>query len=176
MDKKHLTETVSISASTETLDETLIFKGKLTSDSMEYLDVRQAKFTIACCVVLFTVATIAVFFMLLLSKIPPYVPFLVICTAFIGIAVCTIVAGFKQYYPDEITISDGKIQLKNYKKLFDLTVNVNAVRCVYDCGKFYYIKFKNIWIVCGLCQKDLLTNGSLSQFESIFAKNLIRKI
>lgn len=54
--------------------------------------------------------------------------------------------------------------------------SVSRVKRVIDCGEWYYIIFKfgdigNSWV----CQKDLLIQGTIEDFEKLFEGKIIRK-
>lgn len=54
--------------------------------------------------------------------------------------------------------------------------SVEKVKAVIDVGEWYYIIFKfgdigNSWV----CQKDLLTKGTIDEFEKIFEGKIVRK-
>ena len=55
--------------------------------------------------------------------------------------------------------------------------NINDVRRVYDYGEFYDITFPFGKISEKfICQKELLTRGSLNKFEKVFKEKIVRKI
>lgn len=52
---------------------------------------------------------------------------------------------------------------------------LSAVKCVKDYGEWYHFEFnfsdRDMYFVC---QKSLLTEGSIEEFESLFADKLMR--
>ena len=75
----------------------------------------------------------------------------------------------------KITIEEGKIFFHNL--ICDRTKPISKVRKVLDMGEWYYVIFKygdisNSWI----CQKNLLTKGTLEEFEKLFEEKVVRKI
>ena len=71
-----------------------------------------------------------------------------------------------------ISIQDGTIISQSPK--FHHTESIDNVKLIIDYGEWYHIYFysKNGRFVC---QKDLLCNGDLSEFERLFKDKLIRK-
>jgi hypothetical protein len=54
--------------------------------------------------------------------------------------------------------------------------SINEVRKVIDYGDFYSIRIKQQYeFGVFLCQKDLLTKGSIEEFEKTFKGKIIRK-
>lgn len=51
---------------------------------------------------------------------------------------------------------------------------LDKVKSVTDYGAFYDIK-ADMWPIHFYCQKDLLTQGTLEDFEKLFADKLVRK-
>lgn len=80
-----------------------------------------------------------------------------------------------QRVPKSILIESGIIHLEN--DLQEISNAVENVKKVYDMGDWYHIIFyfphKSIFFIC---QKDLLTAGSLEEFEKIFEGKIVRKI
>ena len=52
---------------------------------------------------------------------------------------------------------------------------LDKVESVTDYGAFYDIK-ADMWPIHFYCQKDLLTQGTLEDFEKLFADKLVRKV
>ncbi len=53
--------------------------------------------------------------------------------------------------------------------------NLNDVKEVRDYGEFYSILFPQGKSVMFVCQKDLLTQGTLEEFEALFEGKIVRK-
>lgn len=54
--------------------------------------------------------------------------------------------------------------------------SVELVRKVYDYGEFYFISFRFGKISCYfICQKSLLTQGTIEDFEKLFDGKIVRK-
>lgn len=54
---------------------------------------------------------------------------------------------------------------------------ISSIKAVYDYGDWYYLKFyasdRDLYFVC---QKDLLVEGTIEEFEAMFADKIIRKV
>ena len=54
--------------------------------------------------------------------------------------------------------------------------SVDDVKSVIDCGNFYYIKYYYPFYRFTLCQKNLLVEGTIEEFEEFFEGKIVRKI
>lgn len=76
--------------------------------------------------------------------------------------------------PTDVCIEQDKIVI-NYK-FNSQTLDINGVKAVYDYRDFYEIIPKNKFILAVfVCQKDLLTSGTLEEFETLFEGKTVRK-
>lgn len=77
--------------------------------------------------------------------------------------------------PNYIKITDkNEIIIKGER--IDKIVYINNVKSVYDYEYWYLIKCSNIFNLSSyVCQKDLIKNGTLEDFEKIFEGKIIRK-
>ena len=54
---------------------------------------------------------------------------------------------------------------------------ISKVKKVVDCGDWYFIVFKFLEFSNALaCQKDLITKGTIEEFEALFEGKIVRKI
>lgn len=70
-----------------------------------------------------------------------------------------------------ITVSDGVISHSYFKK----EKPVDSVKKIIDAGDWYYVVFRygdigNSWV----CQKDLITEGNIEQFEELFEGKIVK--
>lgn len=80
-----------------------------------------------------------------------------------------------QSLPAYIQISNGSIHAKYRNGEYDWSFD--DVSSVDDIGEWYVINMPNVRPIQKLvCQKDLLTQGTLEDFESLFVTKIIRKI
>ena len=80
------------------------------------------------------------------------------------------------YCPISVEINDGYISA-NYKENDYTERKIEQVEIVVDYGEYYYFRFcsPHGWGTC-FCQKDLIVEGTIEQFEEMFKDKIIRKI
>ena len=78
-------------------------------------------------------------------------------------------------FPTAIRIKDGFIYAENDNKL-QLAVGISSAYELVDRGDFYFIKVGNSLYTDPrfVCQKDLLVNGTIEQFENLFEGKITR--
>lgn len=86
---------------------------------------------------------------------------------------------FPMILPTRVVISDDGY-ITSYGENFELANSVADATIVVDYGEWYHISFtRNTKIGLGngrfVCQKDLLTQGSIDQFEKLFEGKIVRK-
>ena len=80
-----------------------------------------------------------------------------------------------KYVPKRICIQDG-ILLSVADKATE-SKSIDEVKKILDCGEFYVILFPfGKYSEKFVCQKDLLTKGTLEEFETLFEGKIVRKI
>lgn len=88
--------------------------------------------------------------------------------------ICLLVSN-KNYIPLRIEIIPHKT-IKSQCRKKTHVYSLNEVRKVIDYGDFYSIRIKQQYeFGVFLCQKDLLTKGSIEEFEKTFKGKIIRK-
>lgn len=79
-----------------------------------------------------------------------------------------------QQLPTCICIDGGTIEVGF--KFNVVTLDISKVKAVYDRGDFYEIIPKNVFnFSVFICQKDLLTEGTLEEFETLFDGKIVKK-
>ena len=82
--------------------------------------------------------------------------------------------GKKALTPNRIYIMDNKMVCITDK--LSENRSVELVKKVYDYGEFYFISFYFGKISCNfICQKSLLTQGTIEDFEKLFDGKIVRK-
>lgn len=83
--------------------------------------------------------------------------------------------GKREYMPNRIYAEEDYIVLVSDKHTD--SKRIEHVKVVYDCGDYYDIRFPfgHYTSVPLICQKDLLTKGSLEEFEALFEDKIIRE-
>ena len=84
---------------------------------------------------------------------------------------------FPMILPTRVVISDDGY-ITSYGEKFELTNPIDTVAVVIDCGEWYHISW-NRKVGFGperfICQKDLLTHGTIEEFEKLFEGKIVRK-
>ena len=101
--------------------------------------------------------------------------------AYLAVFVCLMIAvrifipkSGKSVIPKRIYIMDNKMVC--IADDFTEKRSVELVKKVYDYGEFYFISFYFGKISCYfICQKSLLTQGTIEDFEKLFDGKIVRK-
>lgn len=101
--------------------------------------------------------------------------------AYLAVFVCLMIAvrifipkSGKSVIPKRIYIMDNKMVC--IADNFTENRSVELVRKVYDYEEFYFISFRFGKISCYfICQKSLLTQGTIEDFEKLFDGKIVRK-
>ena len=77
--------------------------------------------------------------------------------------------------PHRITIENGELISKSDK--FEVSTTISRVKKVIDFGEYYHIQLSYpLWNSKFVCEKRLLTDGTLEEFEENFKNKIIKKI
>ncbi len=101
--------------------------------------------------------------------------------AYLAVFVCLMIAvrifipkSGKSVIPKRIYIMDNKMVC--IADNFTENRSVELVKKIYDYGEFYFISFYFGKISCYfICQKSLLTQGTIEDFEKLFDGKIVRK-
>lgn len=147
-----------------------LFQGELTESSKKILRTQQLKTAclagVSCMLVVsgivVLVAAYTTWLVLLLLLVPIVLGIIVCCTPFYSVEP-----------PVEVLFEDEMVYITCEK--FWRARNYESIKRIYDFGDCYYFIFyfphKNVYC---LCQKDLLREGTLKDFEQSF-HDLIQK-
>lgn len=76
--------------------------------------------------------------------------------------------------PNRITIGNGVLVSKSDK--FEISTSMSRVKKVIDFGEWYHIQLSYpLWNSKFVCEKRLLTDGTIEEFEALFKNKLVRK-
>ena len=78
--------------------------------------------------------------------------------------------------PNQIIININENSIYYDNTDMGICKSLSGVKSVFDMGTYYYIKFstiKNTPIF--ICQKDLIVQGTIEEFEELFKDKIIRK-
>lgn len=154
------------------------FYGKITGECRQYIMKREA--IVAC--VAFTVAAVLVSIPIVILSVT-YDPLIWIMMAVPGGA---IVLSFIPFFLKDYGLSDAKLifpmkisvdedgEMLSENNRFHEYRHVSQVKKVVDMGEFYVLYF--YWrhrTFRYVCQKNLLTKGTLEEFEALFKEKLV---
>ena len=79
-------------------------------------------------------------------------------------------------YPTRITIDIKENEIFGEYRKGAGSRSIDEVKKVIDMGEFYHILFyfPNQWANC-ICQKDLIVEGTIEEFEKLFEDKIVRK-
>ncbi len=104
-----------------------------------------------------------------------YILIYLVTTVAVGVYFAVLPVFFKNY-PDRILIKNDIIYINITVNKINQKRKIANVKKVFDLGSCYYIVFyfphKSMYFVC---QKDLLIEGSLEEFEKLFEGKIQRK-
>ncbi len=152
------------------------FRGELSKEAKKFIRKKHKKAGIILSVIGSIIFAIPVILLGILWNPLAYIFFVVVaCIPFL-----TIVGwSFEWDYLTQIDFENGQFYVYFTKKndtqqTYGGARDFEDVKSVVDYGDFYYIE------ICGkasayVCQKDLLVEGSIEQFEEMFADRLVRK-
>jgi len=82
---------------------------------------------------------------------------------------------YKSMLPGKIELEDGIVEYVSVDGKSSLR-SVDGVKKVVDEGSYYHIKFSfPIGMAICFCQKDLLVEGTIEEFEKLFEGKIVRK-
>ena len=107
--------------------------------------------------------------------------FIVMFALLVVVAIVLIVSPGRRNRPEwdyDITVSEDTVRFISLHQDGGTVIKpVKKVKKVVDCGGYYYLYLHRLDASHGIiCQKDLLIEGSLEEFENIFAGKIKRKI
>ena len=124
--------------------------------------------TVLCAIVFGTVAALYDVLYLLFLLIPLLL-LVASCLPFVHKEQCS------ELVPTDITFINGDIYGEGCSR--SIWRSNDQVNAVYDWGEWYSFDFyfpnKNIYLIC---QKDLLVEGTIEEFEKMFEGKIVRKI
>ena len=153
------------------------FLGDLTGESKKYLLKRHCMFQLFVWLIATSIIGVPIVALALSWKI--IVLWCYIAYVVIFMVVCLLPPSKQarsEFMPKEIFIDfkEEMIVQKSEKK--ERFHELSSIKCIYDYGEWYYITFcfgnKDQYF---LCQKSLLIEGSLDDFEKFFEDRLVKR-
>lgn len=152
------------------------FDGELTGNAKKFLLGRQCKLQLLISFVLFVIFT-PLIVVLALSWYKPILWFLL---TFVFLFIVSILPPSKKaqsaFMPKRVYVDLDDEMIVQKSEENEKFHSFDAVKKVIDYGEWYYFKFyfteKDQYF---LCQKSLLTQGTLEKFEELFSEKIERK-
>ena len=110
------------------------------------------------------------------------IPFICGAAGGLGAGICMIIfihlprynTDYTNNCPDKVLIEDDRVSVYSRANNYACR-KTEDIKTVLDFGNFYHIKFYFPWDPNFICQKDLIVEGTLEEFEELFADKLVRK-
>lgn len=88
--------------------------------------------------------------------------------------ICVSQKARKRSIPKKVIINEGVITSVSDKTI--ISKNITQIKEIHDYGEFYYLVLSKIYIdAVFVCQKNLLSKGTLEEFELLFKDMIIKK-
>ncbi len=147
------------------------FKGNISEECKKYIWNRETKFvSLACIITALIFSGIIIIVALKVDLIILMFLLLTISFAFLG---SFPQKGIDERLPQSISIENNEILLVS--KACSKSRSIWDIKKITDMGKWYVIDFyfpsKNLFFVC---QKDLLIEGCIDDFEKLFEKKITK--
>lgn len=151
----------------------IVFEGKLTTQSMQRLDKHQALTVTKIIALILTVTFVCGIVLLYIDSIEGYWAFISFSVGLIASTILAIIVMFTPHYPLRVEIKEDTIHVESADGKVDFTANTNDVKKVYDYPECYVITFRHKYSPA-LCQKDIVTCGTLQNFENLFGDTTVK--
>ena len=155
----------------------MVFEGNLSEKCMVWLEREMKKSAVAAGLISCGVISIPIILMgIFISKWE--LLFLLIPVTIVILAACTLSTDTRKNVMNNIPIKIeiGSTGLAMETRTVFVRRNMDDVKKVWDFGEWYQITFyfgyKNAFFIC---QKDLIKEGTIEEFEEMFADKLVRK-
>ncbi len=153
-------------------DRMIVFEGKITeTDCLYTLKKKQKLSAIIKFVVIFLLISLPIVVLSLIISF--YILIGLVLTMVIAFADIKMDNSFRNI-PNRVVIDDYGMEAVS--KSYKLFINLNSVVSVIDMGTWYTFKFNLKMNNFFVCQKDLLIEGSLEEFEKLFEGKIERKV
>ena len=147
------------------------FSGAVSEECKKYIWNRETKIGSAICII------VSLIFSVIMVVVALMVDLIVLLFLLLSIAFAVLGSipqkGIENKLPQSVSIENGEILFVS--KMCTKSCSVSDVKRVKDMGEWYVIDFyfpnKNLFCVC---QKDLLIEGSIDEFEKLFEDKLVR--
>lgn len=147
----------------------IIFNGEINEDCKCFLRKKQKLSAFIKFIVMFLVLSLPIICVGIAVSF--YFLYGLILTLLIAIADVMLDKSFGSI-PNQIIIDDYSMEAKSSN--YELSINLSCVKSVIDMGAWYNFEFDYKINNFFVCQKDLLVEGSIKEFEKLFEDKLKR--
>lgn len=170
-------ETVVCKEQFDSDDKLISFKGELSSESKKFVLKKQKKAATIMSIIQGVIfSAIVTLLGIFLDPVLFFLFAVVACIPFLNVGLWVYDSKFiTQIDFDNNIIYPSFEQKKDIERPYFVSIDVDAVKKVVDYGDFYHL------IVFGklsayICQKDLITQGTIEDFEKLFEDKIVRKV
>lgn len=143
------------------------FRGEISENCRRYVIRKERKMGVICATIVASVFSIPI---ITLAITWDWIFVIAIPVLILAVAFAVLPPKKKSYpliFPDKIIIDKELIESKSEK--FHVTKSIDQVKKVVDMGEWFHIFFYDRpWNSRFICQKDLLKQGTIEEFESLF--------
>ena len=155
------------------------FKGKLSKKCKRYIQIQESKIHVKIFTLTFIVLSPFLGFLFNILDPLPAILIYIACYA-VSVAMSFLFPLFTDYdksLPNQITICVEEDVIKSISQQQTFEMQISNIDKIIDMGDWYLIHFDS-----GpnrpprfVCQKDLITSGSLDNFEELFKEKITKK-
>ena len=149
----------------------IVFEGEVTDkDCLHFLNKRQTIATLCSSIVMFCSTGLPIVLLALATYKIMY------CFMFLPIVMSMgVVFAMRKGIPTQVKVSSDYIRIKTKNKNLTGCIPIDEVLEVIDMGTWYRFKYNTKINILAVCQKNLIVEGTLEEFEELFADKLVRK-
>lgn len=149
------------------------FKGEISEECLKYLHKKETNDGRILGSIMSSIAIIVVIIIACTWRIEALILAIMPIVFFIMVYIPQ--KGIEDRAPKRISIEENLLVFESEK--FSAIREIEEVKAVIDLGDWYYISlyFPHKWGYY-VCQKDLITQGTLEEFEALFEDKLVRRI
>ena len=156
------------------------FEGQLSRECQKYIRKTEA----IAQIVVFTIVLLLFaypMYLMVASMIAPVVGISIFASLYITIVILSFVSPpqkeFIKKVPHKITISSVDNTMISVSVAHTLETEIDNVKSVCDMGNWYLFKFASPpnYSLNFICQKDLIVEGTIEDFEKLFEGKIIKK-
>ena len=158
------------------------FCGELSSESKKFLYHIEHKLGILVwSLVAISISVVLISIGFAINAVIYLIPFVVLIIIFLIIIVLfpkieVSPKELEKYYPKYILIDNKEIKFEGQIEKSYCCKELADIKKIIDFGNFYYIKFYFPFNHYCICQKNLITQGTIEEFEQLFKDEIVRKI